>query len=318
VGSLSFLTPLGALVAVAGLLPLAVFLRRERRARQVRATLFLPPPDPGQARTLLAALVAVPVLTGIAAAQPVLDRAQPTQERVGAEVLFVFDTTRSMYATAEVGDPTRFDRARRIATTVRARLAQVRAGVASLTDHTLPHLFPTIDGSTFRSTIARAIAIERPPPTSSSTVATDLNGLADVARQGYFSPESRKRLLIVLSDGETKRPGPRLTAALDKARIRTIFVHIWHPNEAIYLTSQPEPGYRPDPASRDTIAQFAAAVEGAAFTEGDVAAIVERAQAELGEGRTQSRSRRDLLALMPYVTLAAALPLAFLVRRRNL
>ena len=60
--------------------------------------LDLTDPAPGPGRTLLAALVAVPILTGLAAAQPVIDRAKERQEHVNAEVMFVFDTTRSMYA----------------------------------------------------------------------------------------------------------------------------------------------------------------------------------------------------------------------------
>ncbi|MBA3428012.1 MAG: hypothetical protein H0U07_05495 [Actinobacteria bacterium] len=314
--ALSFLTPLGALVALAGLLPLGFFALRERRAKQVRDTLGLT--DPGAGRTLLIALAAVSILTGIAAAQPVIDRAQARQERADAEVLFVFDTTRSMYASAGAGEPTRFDRARRIARDIRAALPQVRAGVGSLTDRALPHLFPTIDGSTFRSTLARSIAIERPPPSSYSRLATDLNGLAAVGRQGYFLPETRKRLLIVLTDGETEGVRAELPAAFRKARIRTIFVHVWRANESIFLTSRPEPDYRSDPQSRETLARFAAAVEGTTFSEDESATIVERAQAELGEGPTRSRSQRDLLALMPYLTLAAVLPLGLIIGRRNL
>ncbi|MBA2460899.1 MAG: VWA domain-containing protein [Actinobacteria bacterium] len=317
-GELSFLTPIGALVALTAVLPLAVYLRRERRARQVRRTLRLADPPPGPGRGLRAALVVVPILAGVAAAQPVLDRAKPRQERVDAEILFVFDTTSSMYASAEAKEPTRFDRARRIAKQIRAAVPQFRAGVASLTDRTLPHLFPTIDGSTFRSTLARSIAIERPPPSSYGRLATDLNGLAAVGEQGYFSPEARKRLLIVLTDGETERVKARLPVALRKARIRTILVHVWRANESIFLTSKPEPEYRPDPSSASTLAQFAAAVDGATFPEDEVGAVVERALAELGEGPVRARSQRDLLALMPYVTLAAALPLALVLRRRNL
>ena len=107
-GPLSFLTPLAALVALGAVLPLVAFLRRERRGREIRATLGLAePPDPGAGRALLAALVAIPVLTGFAASQPVIDRAQARQERVDAEILFVFDTTRSMYAASGVDEPTR-------------------------------------------------------------------------------------------------------------------------------------------------------------------------------------------------------------------
>ncbi len=316
--TLSFLTPVGALVALSAALPLVVFLLRERRGREIRGTLGLTDPAPGAGRALLAALIAVPVLTAFAAAQPVVDRATPKQERVDAEILFVFDTTRSMHAAAGVDEPTRFDRARRIANEVRAAFPEVRAGIGSLTDRVLPHLFPTSDGSSFRSTLARSISIERPPPVSYRTLATDLNGLAAVGQQGYFSPESSARLLIVLSDGESERVRARLPVALRNAGIEVIFVQVWRSNESIFLTSRPEPGYRPDPLSGRRLADFAASVEGAAFSEDEVGAIVEHARAALGTGPTRARPERDLLALMPYATLAAVIPLAFVLRRRNL
>jgi hypothetical protein len=222
-----------------------------------------------------------------------------------------------MYASGGVRQPTRFERARRIANEVRAGLPEVRAGVASLTDRTLPHLFPTIDGSSFRTTVARAIAIERPPPARHAGLATDLNSLAAVGRQAYFSPRTSRRLLIVLTDGETERLKPALPAALRKARIRTLFVHVWRSAESIYLTSRPEPEYRPDPSSREMLVQFAAAVEGTALSEDAVDELLTRARAALGDGPARSRSQRDLLALMPYATLAAFVPLAFVLRRRN-
>lgn len=316
--ALSFLTPIAALVALGGVLPLVAFLRREKRARRVRDTLVLGDPAPGPGRTLLAALVLVPLLAGLAAAQPVVDRAKVRQERADAEVLFVFDTTRSMYASNGVRELTRFARAARVANEIRAGVSEVRAGVASLTDRTLPHLFPTIDGSSFRATLARTIAIERPPPSSFVRLATDLNGLAAVGQQRYFSPEVDKRLLIVLTDGETETVKAQLPLALSKAHIRAIFVHVWRRNESIFLTSKPEPDYRPNPSSRAALAQYAAAVDGAAYSEQEPGAILARARAELGEGPIRARSQRDLLALMPYVTLAAALPLALVLSRRNL
>ena len=316
-GSLSFLTPLAGLVAVAGLLPLAVHLRRERRGREVRRALGLAEP-PFRGRSLLFALVAVPALMGIAASQPVVDRAEARQVRANAEILFVFDTTRSMYASRSASEPTRFDRARSIAREVRAAVPEVPAGVASLTDRTLPHLFPTIDGSTFAATVARAVSIERPPPGRYARLATDLNGLAAVARQGYFSAAATKRVLVVLTDGETEPIRAALPAALARARIRTVLVHAWAAGESIFLTSAPEPDYRPDPGSRAALARYASGLEGRLFGENEVEAIVPAVRAALGEGPTEPRSQRDLFALMPYATLAAVLPLALVLRRRNL
>lgn len=318
-GPLLFLTPLAALVALAGLLPLAAFLGRERRARRVRETLGLSDPPPGPRRALLAALVAVPAFGGLAAAQPVIDRSKTVAERADAEALFVLDTSRSMAAAPGPSEPTRFDRARDIALEIRARLPEVPAGVASFTDRTLPHLFPTIDASSFRGTLARSVGVERPPPLQSyATLATDFSALSAVAEGNLFSPSAGKRLLVVLTDGETRKVEPRLGDALRKAEIRTIFVHVWGADEGIFITSEPEAQYRPDPTSKSMLAQTAALVDGALFAEDDVGAAVARARAELGNGPTRPRRQRDLLALMPYATLAAALPLGLVLRRRNL
>lgn len=317
-GELSFLTPLAAFVAVAAAIPLVAFLRRERRARRVRETLGLAEPPSGPRRRLAAALVAVPLLAAVAAAQPVLDRSKARQERADAEVLFVIDTSKSMLASAGPQAPTRIDRARATALAVRQRLPEVPAGLASMTDRTLPHLFPTIDGRSFAATLNRSIGIERPGPTAYGTVATDLGALGAVGRQGFFTPETRRRLLVVLTDGETQPVKPALAAALGDARIDTVFVHVWGGDEAIFITSEPEPQYRPDPSSRRTLGLTAELVDGAVFAEDDVDGIVARARAELGEGPTRPRTQRDLQALMPYATLAALVPLAFVVRRRNL
>ena len=72
--SLSFLTPFGALVALAALLPVGMWLLRERRTRAVRRELGLEEPRRAGVLALGVALAAIPVLLGVAAAQPVLDR----------------------------------------------------------------------------------------------------------------------------------------------------------------------------------------------------------------------------------------------------
>ncbi len=316
-GSLSFLTPLAALVALAGVLPVLVFLLRERRAHTVRQTLGLAEPAPGTARTVLAALVAVPLLAGLAAAQPVLDRAQERRQRVDAELLFVVDTSRSMLAAAEPDGPSRMERARAAALDLRNRFPTVRAGLASLTDRTLPHLFPTIDARSFGLTLARSIGIERPPPAASSILATDLGSLAAVANQRFFSPAARSRVLVVLTDGETEAPRPALAAALQRAGIDTVLVQLHRPEERIYVTSAPEPAYRSDPDSPRRLARLAATLDGAAFGEAELGAAAAHVRERLGEGPTRPRRQRDLLALMPWVTLAAAFPLALVLRRRN-
>jgi Mg-chelatase subunit ChlD len=293
-------------------------MQRERRAREVRATLGLAEPPAGPRRLLLAALVATPALLGLAAAQPVLDRAREVGERTDAELFFVLDTSRSMLASAGPRTPARIERARTAAIRLRASLPEVRAGVASLTDRTLPHLFPTVDGRTFAATVRRSVGIERPPPSVYSTVATDLGSLAAVARQRFFAPGARRRVLVVFTDGETDAVTPDLAAALRRQRIETVFVHVRRDGESVYVTSVRDPGYRGDPASGERLERLAAQMGGAAFAEGELEAAAAHVRDRLGDGPTRPRPQRDLLALMPWATLAAAVPLALVLRRRSL
>jgi uncharacterized protein (DUF58 family) len=259
----------------------------------------------------------VPVLGGLAAAQPVIDRSSPLMERQDAEVFFVLDTSRSMLAAEGPEEQTRFERARATALEVRRRLAEVPAGLAQITDWTLPHLFPTVGASSFRMTLSRSIDVGSSGSQGYDVVSTDLTALATLVREKSFTPGIEKRLLVVFTDGETRPIEPRL-AVLREAGIRTLFVHVWGAGESIFRPSGAEPQYRPDPTSGQKLTEVAALVDGAVFDEDDVDGVVARARRELGDGPTRPREERDLIALMPYMTLGAAVPLAFVLRRRNL
>ncbi|HEU0303962.1 MAG TPA: VWA domain-containing protein [Gaiellaceae bacterium] len=316
-GPVSFLTPIAALVALVGVLSLAAFLRRERRGRRVRETLELAEPSSRRRSWLLAALVAVPALAGVAAAQPVIDRSQPLRERTDAEMFVVVDTSRSMLAAATPSAPTRLERAQAAAVAVRARLPEIPTGVAQVTDWTVPHLFPTVDAGTFRFVLERSVYVESLGSRETSVLATDLTALSSFAGDSYFSPSARRRLLVVLTDGESRAITPDL-ARLRRAGIRTIFVHVWGADESIWRPKGAEPQYRADASSRQTLARAATVLGGEVFEESEIGAIVEQAHVDLGQGPTRPRDQRDLLALMPYVMLAAIAPLGFLLRHRNL
>jgi hypothetical protein len=316
VGALSFLTPLAGLVALVGLVPLVVVLHRERRSRGVRRVLRLPEP-PTKLRTWLVAAIAVAsALTGIAAAQPVLDRSEHQPERTDAEIFFALDTSRSMLAAPSSDAPTRFERARTAAVAIRSQLSDVPAGIAQFTDWTVPHLFPTVDASTFRDVLERSVYVDSLGSRETSVVATDLNALSAFAGDSYFSPNAEKRVLIVLTDGESP-PASRLTRLRD-AGIRTVFVHVWGREEAIWRPNGAEPQYRSDASSWRNLRQAAALVDGSAVEERDTGDVVRWARARLGDGPTRAGEQRDLLALMPYVLLVAALPLGLMLRHRNL
>ena len=319
---ITFLTPLAALFALAALVPLAVFLGRERRVRRIRAVLELREPSRRSRLSLAVALVAVCALLGLAAAQPVVATTRVLPERTDAQVFVVLDTSRSMIASAEPGAPTRFERARALAIALRDKLPEVPVGVASITDGLLPHLFPTTDRRVFVATIEKSIDIERPPPSYSATIATALEGLASAPTKNYFPRSAQRRVLVVLTDGET-RPlefASEFGEAFRKEpRIQTVFVRLWHEDERIYETGVAEVGYQSDPGSGAMLDQIASLIEARVLSE-DEGGELPRIVADLvGSGPTISREHEGKRrALMPWITLAAVLPLGFVLRRRNL
>jgi len=319
---ISFLTPFAALLALAGLVPLAVHRVRERRLARIRGSLGLDAPSWRSRLGLVAALVAVCGLLGLAAAQPVVATTRSLPERTDAQVFVVLDTSRSMYASARPGAPTRFERARSIAVALRNRLPEVPMGIASMTDGVLPHLFPTTDRRVFRATSEDSIDIERPPPSASQTVATTLEGLEDVPTRNYFASSAKKRVLVVLSDGESRpieHPDTLEEAFRKKPHVETILVRLWDEDERIYLTGVPEVAYEPDPASGETLEQIASLIDARILAEDEAGSLGGIVADIVGDGPTIGRQHEGTRrALMPWITLLAFLPLGFILLRRNL
>lgn len=321
--SLSFLSPLAALLAFAAAAPLAAFLVTELRARRVGSVLGLPAPSWSSRLPGALAVCAVMTLLALAAAQPVLSSVEPRYARTDAQAWFVFDTSRSMLAAPSPDAPTRFERARVAGKRVRAQLGDVPAGVASLTNRAVPHLFPTIDAGVFEATVDRALGIEKPPPdvTAFSRVTT-FAALASLARQSFFAPAARRRLVVVFTDGEGRPFASEQLRRLfgREPGIETIFVRFWAGDERIFTKhGLPEADYRPDPASGRTLGQLAGFIGGRAFSEAELDAVARAGRAFLGRGpKVEQGQERTATALAPYVLLSAFMPLAFLLRRRNL
>jgi von Willebrand factor type A domain len=318
---LRFLTPWGALFAVATLVPLAVFLMRQRRARRIRAALTLEEPSLASRLPLALALAAVPGLIGLAAAQPVVEESRARPERVDAEAFVVVDITRSMLASADPRSPIRLDRARSLAIRLRDELPEVPMGIISLTDRVLPHAFPTTDRRVFVATIQEALDIDRPGSSIGGTLATSLEALGAVPENLYFAPRAKKRLLVVFTDGESLPLQGGLEQAFGQAMppIETVLVHLWGAEERIYAAGIAEGGYRPQPGSKATLDRVASLIGGRVVSEDDAGGLSAAAREVVGEGETRERELEgERIALMPYVTLAAILPLGFLLLRRNL
>jgi hypothetical protein len=307
---MTLLSPSGLLLALTVALPLAALVLALRRADRVRAHLRLPAQRGGGARAEGAALTAAVALLALAAAQPARTSTETRRVRTDAEAFLVVDISRSMLA-ARPGGPTRLARAKTEALELARSLRDVPLGVATLTDRVLPNLFPTPDGAAVAETVRRAVTAERPPPREVGVRATTLAALGEAAGANLFS--ARRKLLIVLTDGETRSYAEAATARrLRSAGISLVVVHVWRRDERL------EPAYRPDPSSRAALAGLAAAAGGAVVREGDPGAVARAAREALGAGPEAPRGVEERVTpLAPWAALAALIPLGYVLRRRN-
>jgi hypothetical protein len=315
---MTFLTPIAGLVGLAALLPLAAALLGHRRVGAVRRTLGLLPPAARSGLLGPALGAAAIALLGVAAAQPVLQRQAGERVRKDVQALFVIDTSRSMAASATRTSPTRLDRAVEAAVRLRASIPEVPSGIATLTDRVLPDLLPVTDTASFDGVARRAVAIESPPPRDQSIRATTYAALADVASGNYFEPTATRRIVVLLTDGESNPvDGGKIAAALPAAKgYRLVAVRVWAENEAVYGSDgKPESAYRPDPSGLAVVDGLAAAVGGQAFTESRLSPASSALRSLAGSGPTVAArgERRSRTALAPFLVAAALLLLLLVV-----
>lgn len=306
-------------MALAVILPLIAFFRMERRSAYVRSLLRLQAPG-GSPKLTVAALVAVAVLVGIGAAQPVFEEWDERPERIDAQVFFALDTSRSMLASAGQGRPTRFTRAAAAARQMREALGDVPVGLASLTDRVLPHLFPSGSSQSFDAVLRHSIAVDYPASDEANNRrATDLGATKTLA-DGNFFRGTQRRVLVIFTDAETNpiKEG-ELTAAFRDSRISTIVVRFWGQRERVFGPEGVEPEYVADADSAGNAGRYAALVKGEAFHESQLPAAIESVRSKLGSGTSVTNVKTaDIHPLGPYVLLLALVPLSFLLVRRNL
>jgi hypothetical protein len=318
---IEFLSPLGWLVACAALLPIVAAMVRDRRERRVRAALgLLAPGSRTRFATAAAAVLAVACLAA-ATAKPAIRTSGAGRLRTDAQVYFLVDISRSMVARHGQHGRTRFARALSAAAKIRAGLADVPAGVASLTDRPLPHLFPTANQAVFSSVLHRVLGIERPPPEGSSTsdgTTTSFDPIVQFSTASFFSPTTPHKLVILLSDGESDSYSPRAIGTQLRARhIGLLVVRFWRSDERVYSGGRQE-RYRPDPGSLAALQLLAAQTSHRpVFGEDDSSRVAHAAHDLLGSGPTIAAGRPRRVELARYAALAALLPVAFMVRRRD-
>jgi len=317
--TVTLLTPWGALVGLAVVLPLAAYALGERRLARVRVALRLPPASTARRRLLPAALLLVGALAAAAAAQPTIDRGTVVRARPAAEVFIALDTSRSMLAAAEPREATRLARAKRAAITLRDELPGVAVGVASFTDRALPHLFATTDAEAFRATVERVIGVNRPPPSARAPTATTLAALETFATLNFFTPEIRSRFVVLLSDFEsTPFAAARVGTTLQAGGVELTFVRFGSETERIF-GSAADSGYAPEPRAAEYADLISEATDGRVFGEDEIEAVAEHLRDEVDDSLpARLVEEGGTLELAPWLALSIVAPLAYVIRRRNL
>jgi hypothetical protein len=308
---MTFLTPPGGLVALAALIPLAAFAAGRGRVAAVRGALGLMPPSRTSMARRTAAVAAI-VLLGLAATQPALSSVATAQTRTNVEVLFVLDTSRSMAASASADSPTRLERAVAAATRLRAGIPTVPSGIATLTDRVLPDLLPVTDVAAFDSVLTRAVAIESPPPIETLVVRdTTYAALEDIGSGNYFEPGVTRRVVVLLSDGESLPINPaEIAGALPPASgYRFLAIRFWAADEGVYdPNGRSEPGYHPYPAGRVLLGQLAGSLGGRFYEEARLGQAAGYLDQIIGSGRTATtRVAASVRTLAPFVAGLAVL-----------
>jgi hypothetical protein len=314
----SFLTPLDALFALAAALPLGAMLLTERRAGQVRRVLAVAVPGSRALLPVAVALVLLPALVAVAAAQPVVVRDRTVSERGDAQAFVLFDTSTSMRASGGPGQPNRLARAKRLAMKLQQALTDVPMGIASMTDRSLPNLLPTTDQTLFDRTVDQSVAIDQPPPSQQyKDRATTFDALIPLVESHFYTQGVQRRLLVVYTDGEASKISPVLRLTLHR-RVTPIFVHVWEPGERIFSRGKADPRYVADPTSTQALHDVAAIAGGQAFAESDGKAVARAARDAVGRAGTRTHvSAYARIALAPWFVLAGILPLGYLLWRRN-
>jgi hypothetical protein len=319
----TFLTPLDALFALAAAVPLAALWLAHSRMEHLRRFFSLTSPPRRELAGVAASLALLPLLMGVAVAQPVVVRRHLLGQRLDVQAFFVFDTTRSMTARTGLHGLTRLDRAKREAEEVIPHLGDIPVGVATMTDRVLPDLMPTSSFALIRRTLQQSVRINRPPPSEVYTGRVpNFPALYPIPISNFYSPGVRHRILVVFTDGETT---PFNTGVdVDRAEtlgtsVQPLFVHVWAPTERIYVHGHVDPGYTPDPTSAAALSRFAAASHGHVFGEDDLHALAKTIRAEAGNSPVTTKELAYArVALAPWFVLAGVIPLGFLLYRRNL
>jgi hypothetical protein len=160
--------------------------------------------------------------------------------------------------------------------------------------------------------LQRAVAIDNPPPGATAAVATNCGAIGEIAGGNYFEPHVTRRIVILLTDGESVPFDPsQVASALPASQgYRFVGIRFWNAGEAIYGgDGRPEAGYHPTPVGTALMASLAGATGGRAYSENQLGAAASYIRAIAGEGPSVVSGGivRNVQTLTPFVAALAAL-----------
>lgn len=313
----------GGLIVLVLLVPLAVVeLRRIRRERRAARAVGLEPQRLW--RTLQRGVCAglVVALAGIAASEPSLRQTSSVALRADAEAYVFVDASASMLASASATAPTRLDQARQAAADFATALpADLPLGAGALPQSPLPLTAPIGDRQLFLTAIDHLTTPgSLPEHLYGGVTATNFGNLSGLTTAHFFLPKTKRRVVVVLSDGEGPTFDVASTAAtLKRAHIRLVFVRFGSRHDRIWIRRAGErpvsdPKYLPNDADLADLGLLARDTGGGFYDQGQTRNAIAEVNRLSGRGPDRPAQALSLYSdsLGQYFLLAALPFLAWL------
>ena len=166
----------------------------------------------------------------------------------------------------------------------------------------------------------RALAVGRPLPRIGGGLSTNVDPLIAVAGRGYFTDGVRRRVMLVLTDGEVLPIDPQLfrEGFADAPPVDVVFVRLGSADERVFRANGRTESYRADARLGAQLDVLADAIGAPVISEAEPEQVEAVVRGALGTGAVHTvRERRSTVALAPLVLVGSLVPLAVLVRRRN-
>jgi hypothetical protein len=144
--------------------------------------------------------------------------------------------------------------------------------------------------------------------------ATTYDALGDISSGNDFAPSASRRIVVLLTDGESSPvQSGALAGRLAASRgYRFVAIQFWRRDESVFGTDgKPESGYRPDPSSQATLHDLTAALGGRSFDESQIGPAAAYLRTVAGTGPTVrvAGTSATRMPLAPYIALLGLLAL---------